>query len=247
MPKASNIAGINAKRDQLGGDETTALDRALSRSLVDTRADGSHVVVSQFKNFRDEIETAAEIAKHELNGEFEGQSPSSGSFGVTEIHPGYFGYDSWDDMPALTGGDTSDWLDSSTPTNLSGAGGGGYSDPLGVGDPVTHIILGFGSYAPDPAVSRIKWEKNEQPEVAVQTEDSFRNTDLRVQWLDTPVILQPQDDFAARVYAGGEVGSTYEDAVYPIGLSFMEARAGRTLDPANMAGTDVSNVVVQQS
>jgi len=247
MPKTENTAGVNATRVQLDGSEENALQRALNRSLVDLRSEGSHSIVSQVRNYENEIQTAAEIAKHELSGTFEGQSPSSGSFGISQIHPGFFGYDSWDDMPWLTGCDSANWLDSSTPSNLNGAGGGGFADPLGVGEPVTHIILGFGSYAADPVVSRIKWEKNEQPEVAVQTEDAFRNTDLRVKWLDTPVILQPNDDFAARVFAGGEAGSQYYDAVYPIGHSFIEARSGRILDPAQMAGQDESNIVVQQS
>jgi hypothetical protein len=68
-----------------------------------------------------------------------------------------------------------------------------------------------------------------------------------VSWIDTPVILQPDDDYAARVYAGGENGESYEDALYPVGVSFIEARSGRELDPAQMAGQSEQNIVVQQS
>lgn len=220
---------------------------AYRRSLRDVRSDGTTPLVDQVMEYEDEIMAAAEVANYHLNGSFDGQSPNSNNFGIDAIHPGYFGYDDWDDMPSLTGGTVADWIDSATPTNLGGAGGGGFADPMGVGDPAVHVILGFGSYAPDPVVNRIKWEKNNEPEAAVNTEDVFRNSDTRIKFLDTPVVLSPQDDFAARVFPGGEVGTTYSDAVYPFGLTFLEAREFRLLDPASMSGTDESNVAVQQS
>lgn len=245
MVKIESSADIGAKQDPLSQDELRRFNRAFERFLEDTRTLDTEVLVEKFTEYGQEILATAEVAKHELQGSFDGQSPSSNSFGMDTVHPGYFGYDDWDDMPTLTGGAANDWIDNDTPTNLAG-GAGGFANPLGIGDPVVHVILGFGSYAADPVVSRIKWEKNEEPEAAVTTENNFRNSDLRIQWLDTPFVLQPQDDFAARVFAGGEAGTNYEDAVYPLGISFLEADAYRNLDPANMAGTSNANIVVEQ-
>lgn len=247
MPKAETLGDIGAKRNNLSNEESSALERAFERSLEDTRIQGEEVVLRKMREYSSEIEIAAQVAKSELSGSFDGQAPSSGNFGLDTIHPGYFGYDDWDAIPDLTGGDVNDWLDSHTPSNLaSGSGGNSFADPLGVGDHAVHVIVGFGSYSADPVVTRIKQEKNDNPFPAVTTEDAFRNTDLRVKWLDTPVVLQPDDDYSARVFCGGEVGNTYSEAVYPLGLTFLEARAYRILDPASMAGTDQSNIVVQR-
>lgn len=247
MPKTENVSASGVKRSQLSGEEETKLNNALKRSFEDTRALNTRSILDKILEYQTEIEFAAEVAKRKLDGSFDGGAPESGNFGIDQIHPGYFGYDDWDSMPDVTGGEASDWLDSHSPTNLnSGSTNDSFGDPLGVGDPVTHLILGFGSYAPDPVVSKIKFEKNDQPEPTVSTETAFRNTDLRVQWLDTPQLLQPRDDFSAKVFAGGEEGQTYSEAVYPIGVSFVEAKALRQLDPANMAGTDEANIVVEQ-
>lgn len=244
MPKARNTGDIGAKRDPLSDEEEETLRLAFERSLEDTRALDTEVVRDKIEEYMDEIMIAAEVANHELQGMFDGQSPESGNFGVDKIHPGYFGYDSWDDMPGLTGGDTFNWLDQETPSNLSG-GTAGFDGPLTIGEPATHIILGFGSYDDDPVVSRLKERKNDNPYPALTTEDAFRNTDIRVKWLDTPRILKPEDTYAVRGYVSGEVGSSYEDAIYPIGLTFLEARYYRVLDPADMAGTDDANIVVE--
>lgn len=246
MPKAENLGDIGAKRQSLTEDEEDELRKSFQRSLEDTRALDTEVIREKLMEYWDEVMVAAEVAREELNGSFDGQSPTSGNFGIDTIHPGYFGYDDWDDMPTVTGGAVNNWIDSDSPSNLASGDGGGFADPLGIGDPVVHIILGYGSYASDPAVSRLKEEKNDNPMPAVTTEDAFRNTDLRIKWLDTPRVLSPDDDFAVEVYGGGEAGTDYEDAVYPIGLTFIEAKAYRILDPADMAGTDQSNVVVEQ-
>lgn len=244
MPKAESAADVGAKRDTLSEGEGDELRRSLRRSLEDSRSVDTSVIQERIDDYWQEVKIAAEVAKHELNGSFDGQTPNSGNFGIDTVHPGYFGYDDWDDMPSLSGQSVNDWIDSGTPTNLGGSSG--FANPLAVGEPAVHVILGFGSYSADPVVSRIKEEKNDSPMAAVTTEDAFRNTDLRLKWLDTPRVLQPDDDYAARVYAGGESGSTYQDAVYPFGITFLEAKAYRTLDPANMAGTDTSNIVVEQ-
>jgi len=244
MPKVESVANISAKTEELSDQEEARLRASFDRSLEDLRSEGTEPILGKLREYYDEVLVAAQIARHELAGSFDGQAPSSGNFGIDMIHPGYFGYDAWDDMPTVTGGSAYDWLDDDTPSNLA-SGGSGFGNPLKVGDNVVHIILGFGSYASDPVTSRLKEEKNDSPNPAITTEEAFRNTDLRMKFLDTPTILQPDDTYAVRGYAGGEVGETYEEAVYPIGLSFLEAQEYRILDPADMAGTDTGNIVVE--
>jgi hypothetical protein len=235
---------IGTKMDQLSNDEESLLELSFKRSLEDTRVEDTEVLVEKFREYWEEIMVAARIAKYELNGSFDGQAPEAGNFGLTLIQPGYFGYDEWDNMPDLTGCSAFDWIDDDTPDNLS-SGASGFANPITIGDPVVHVVLGFGSYSPDPVVTRIKEEKNDTPKPTVTTEEQFRNTDLRIKWKDTPTVLQPEDTYAARGYAGGETGSSYEDAIRPVGLTFIEARKSRLLDPADMAGTDNSDVVVE--
>lgn len=243
MPKADTLGDIGADMDQLGSNEQEELQLAINRGLADTRSDAKEVVRQKVQEYMAEIEVAAQIAKRELQGTFDGQRPNSGNFGLGFNQPGYWGYDDWDDMPSLTGYTANDWIDGSTPSNNSSGGSGGLDDPLTVGEGTTHIILGYGSYASDPVVSRVEEQKNDNPIPCVETEDAFRNSDLRIKWLDTPRILQPDDTFAARVYPGGESGNSYEEALYPVHITFLEARYKRILDPANMTGSGNNNIV----
>lgn len=244
MPKIETSGDIGAKMEELSNREEQRLRQSFERSLEDVRSDATEVIRRKMFEYFDEVQVAAQVARAELSGSFDGQSPNSGNFGLDTINPGYLGYDDWDDMPTVTGGQEFDWLDDDTPTNLN-SGSSGFANPLRVGDSAVHIILGFGSYANNPVTTRIKEEKNDNPNPAVTTEDVFRNTDLRIKWLDTPTILQPDDTYAVRGFAGAEVGETYEEALYPVGLTFLEAQAYRILDPADMAGTDSSNIVVE--
>lgn len=238
--KAESPSDISAKRAPLGDSAEDELEISVARSLDDTRALGASPLKDKIEEYMGEIRAAAEVANYHLNGEFDGQSPESGNFGLDLIHPGYFGYDDWDNMPTLTGGSASDWIDSDTPDNLA-SGTSGFDGPAEIGDPAVHVILGYGSYAESPVVTRIKEEKNNNPYTAVTTEDAFRKNDLRIKWLDTPRVLSPQDTFAARVFAG-EDG---EDALYPFGVSFLESRKYRILDPADMAGSNETDIVVE--
>lgn len=244
MPKTTSMSGIGAKRSELARDEKNRLDLSFERSLEDTRIEETEVLLEKLQEYRDEIELAAQIAKYELSGAFDGQAPQSGNFGIDFIQPGYFGYDSWDNMPGVTGGSEFNWIDDETPDNM-GSGSPGFDNPITIGDPATHIIVGFGSYAPDPVTSRIKEVKNDNPKPAITTETQFRNTDLRIKWKDTPTVLSPEDTYAVRGYAAGETGENYEEALYPVGVTFLEARKYRLLNPADMAGVDNSDVVVE--
>lgn len=247
MPKISSTSETGLERSELSGREKSKLSQAFDKSLEDTRTSDTQVLVEKIQEYRDEIEVAAEVAKYSLSGELDGQSPESGNFGLDTIFPGYFGYNDWDSLGTVVGGEEFDWLDSHTPDNLnSGAAGTSFTDPLGVGNSAVHVIVGIGTYSPSSATTRVRFELNDQPQPSVTTEDAFRNTDIQTKWLDAPYLVRPDDNLAARGFAGGVTGETYQEALYPVGVSFIEARKLRLLDPADMAGTDEANIVVQR-
>lgn len=237
MPKVDSPSRNGVERAQLSQEEKEKLNLAVQRGFEDTRALDTQTIVQKLLDYTEEVREAAEIAKAQFDQTFDGQSPTSGNFGIDHIHSGYFGYDSWDNIPDLTAGDTQVWLDNSVPDNLTGAGGA--TNPATVGDPAVHLICGIGSYAESPKISRMNWRLNDQPRPSVTTEQNFRNTDLRVKWLDTPIVLKADDDVFAELYAD-QSGS---DAPYLVGFSFVRSKDMRTLDPEQMAGADPSNIV----
>lgn len=237
MPKVDSPARNGIERAELSEEEKSKLNLAVSRGLEDTRALDTQTVVQKLLDYTEEIREAAEIAKAQYDQSFDGLAPTSGSFGLDTIHSGYFGYDSWDNLPELTAGETQVWLDNSVPDNLDGVGG--VEGPASVGEKAVHLVCGVGSYAESPKISRMNWRLNDQPRPSITTEQFFRNTDLRVKWLDTPIVLKEDDDVYAEVYAdqGGM------DAPYLVGLSFLKSKPMRILDPVQMAGTDSNNIV----
>ena len=239
MTKVDSPGRSGVEQATLSEEETDKLDLAVRRGLEDTRELDTQVVVQKLLDYRAEIAQAAEIAKAEFDSTFDGMAPQSGSFGLDTIHQGYFGWNSWDNLPTLSAGSTQTWLDNSVPDNLSGSGG--VNNPLTVGEPAVHVIMAVGSYAQSPKISRLSWRLNDQPRPAISTDFAFQNTDLRMKWLDTPVVLKEDDDLFAQVYAD-EDG---QDAPYLFGLSFVQAKDMRELQPSEMAGTDTSNIVVE--
>ncbi len=239
MPKVDSPSRNGVERAELSVDEKEKLNLAVARGFEDTRSLDTQTVVQKLTDYDEEIRETAEIAKAQFDQTFDGTAPTSGNFGIDHIHSGYFGWDSWDNLPSLASGETQTWLDNSVPDNLDGVGG--VDGPLTVGEPAVHLICGIGSYAESPKVTRVNWRLNDQPRPSISTEQNFRNTDLRVKWLDTPVVLKEQDDIYAQVYSdqGGE------DALYPVGFSFVRSKDMRQLDPATMAGSDTSNIVVE--
>lgn len=239
MPKVDSPGRTGLSQSQLSNDEASALSLHFERGLEDVRELDTEVLLQKFQEYQAEIQQAASVAKAEFDKEFDGFQPQSGSFGISPIRSGYFGYDSWDNCPDATAGEVTTWLDDATPDNLGGSGG--VNNPLTVGEPVVHLILGFASYSQSPKAEAIRLRLNDQPRTAIEVERAFRNTDLRHQFLDTPILLKDDDDVFAEYYAT-ESGS---EALRPVGISFIEAKDYRELDPANMAGTDASNIVVE--
>lgn len=244
MPKVDSPSQSGVERAQLSDDEKGAFELALKRGFEDTRELDTQVKIQKILDYMGEVEEAAQIAKAQFDRTFDGMTPSSGNFGIDEIHSGYFGWNSWKNLPEFS--DSGDgtiaepvqpWIDSSVPDNLEGTGG--VDGPATVGEDAVHIILGVGSYADDPVITRVNWRLNDQPRPSVNTEYAFQETDLQIKWLDTPIVLKKTDDIYAQVYAD-EPGT---DAPYLVGFTYLPHKAYRSVDPARFAGSDSDNIV----
>lgn len=153
MPKVDTPGDTGLNQSPLSSEEQSKLTRYYNRGLQDVRALDTRVLLNAIRKYQDEVMTAAKVAKANYEAEFDGQQPQSGSFGVSRIRPGYFGYDSWDNCPDATEGSTTIWLDNSVPDNLNGAGGN--TNPLTVGEPATHLIVGVASNEQSPKAEAI--------------------------------------------------------------------------------------------
>ena len=239
MPKVDAPGQSGLNQAQLNDDERNKLTRYYNRGLQDVRSLDTRVLLNAIRKYQDEVMTTARVAKANYEAEFDGQQPQSGAFGVSRIRSGYFGYDSWDNCPDGTEGSLTTWLDNSVPDNLGGSGG--VNGPLTVGEPVVHLIVGFATNEESPKAEAIKLRLNDQPRTAISVGEQFRKTDLRYAPLSTPILLKDDDDVFAEFYSDAD-GS---ESLYPIGLTFIQAKDYRELDPANMAGTDDDNIVVE--
>lgn len=239
MPKVDTPGDTGLSMAELSQAESQQLSLFFNRGLRDYRTEGNGRLRQFIEQYRGEIEQAAQVAKATFNQEFDGHQPQSGSFGVSHLRAGYFGYDSWDNCPNATEGSVTTWLDNSVPDNLGGTGG--QSNPLTVGEPVVHLIVGFATYEESPKAESIKLRLNDQPRTSISVGEQFRKTDLRYAPLSTPILLKDDDDVYAEFYADAD-GS---EALYPVGVTFIQAKDYRELDPANMAGTDDDNIVVE--
>ncbi len=229
MPQVDSPNEIDTERESLSSSEEQLLQVSLERGLEDIGAERSDAVLQKLREYDDEIMRAAEIARAQFDQKFGGLNPKQNRFSVSRIASGYFGYDSWENAPSLSGGSVNDWLDSDTPDNLS-SGASGFSGPAKVGDEAVHVILGIGSYHPSPKVATVDMEVNESPRTSIQTKWELTRTDAQIKWLDRAIILPENSLFAARLYAdtGGE------DFPYLAGLTFTESRASQIADPENM-------------
>lgn len=239
MPKVEAPGQSGLEMDQLSESEVETLNLAVSRGFEDTRTLDTQTFVQKLLDYKDEIRQAAEVAKAQFDAEFDGMMPQSGKFGIDLIHPGYFGYYDWDNIPTLSADSTQTWIDNSVPDTMSGSGG--VNNPATVGENAVHLICGVGTYAKSPKITRLNWRLNDQPRPAINVDYNWRETDMRIKWLDTPVVLKEDDDVFAQVYAN-EDGA---DAPFLVGPSFLESKEMRILDADSMQGTGSSNIIVE--
>lgn len=240
MPKVDNPGQSGLSQADLSQSERKSLQQFLDRGAVDVRSLGTRVANDLLRQYEGEISTAAQVAKAEFEKQFDGEAPQSGSFGVSRIRSGYFGYDSWDNCPDATTGSVTTWIDNSTPDNLSGSGG--VNNPATVGDSAVHLITAVGSHEQSPKAEALRLRLNDQPRTSIEVEWNFRETDTRYKPLTTPIVLKGDDDIFAEFYGSGD-GS---ESLYFDGVSFIEEKDYRELDPADMSGSALEgNLIVE--
>jgi hypothetical protein len=240
MPKADTPGESGLASQTLSSQGQEELDLFFNRGLQDVRALDTRVVRDLLTRYDEEIQQAAEVARAEFDKNFGGEHPESGKYGVSRIRSGYFGFDTWDSCPDATLGSTTTWIDNSVPDNLSGSGG--QQNPATVGEPVVHIITAIGSHEQSPKAEAVKLRLNDQPRTTIPVEYAFRETDLRYKPLTTPILVKKDDDVFAEFY-GGANGA---ESLYFDGLTFIEEKDYRELDPADMAGTSLEgNIIVE--
>lgn len=240
MPKVDSPGQSGLDQSPLSDEEQSQLDLFIERGLVDVRALDTRTVKDMFMRYSGEITQAAEVAKAQFDKQFDGEAPQSGAFGVSRIRSGYFGFDTWDSCPDATLGSTTTWIDNSVPDNLGGSGG--QSNPATIGDAAVHLITAIGTHEQSPKAEAVKFRLNDQPRTSNEVEYAFRETDLRYKPLTTPILVKEDDDLFAEFY-GGATGS---ESLYLDGLTFINSKDYRELDPAQMAGTSLEgNIVVE--
>lgn len=234
---------VSVDRQPLSGSEEKRLQLTFDRGLTDTRSLDTKVVSEKLNEYQDEINSAAQIARAQFEQKFGGLNPSSGRFSISRIHSGYFGYDSWEDVPTFAGGTLNAWIDDETPTNLN-SGSSGLENPLKVGSQAVHVIMGIGTYHDSPKTTAVEYEINESPRAAVKTKYEFTRTDIQIKWLDRAIILPENALFAAQAYADNDG----DDFPFFVGVTFLKNRAAQDADPAEMTDDSQStsdNIVAQ--
>ena len=240
MPQRSiATAEDEVETESLSGNEKQRLQGVYERLLEDTRTQGSNVFVQKLMEYQNEIEFGASVAKAQFQQNLGGGSTTTGQFAVSHIDPGFFGWDQWDNAPDAAADTTNTWLDSSNPDNLAGTGG----EPLIIGEDAVHVVVGIGTYEQSPKENKYKFEVNREPKTVVRVEDAWRETDLQVKWLDSAYVFNEDTEVFAERY------SPIAGASSPrlIGVSFVEGKAARRINPDNYTGTQTANnIVVEQ-
>lgn len=236
MAQVSSPSESGYDRDTLSEEEEDMLKMVFDRALEDTRTEGTTTLRDKVQEYYDEVVFAAEVARAQFDQRFDGQNPSSGFFGVDTVHSGYFGYDDWSNTPDPGSGDDGSaiaWIDDSVPDHVSGTGG--RNNPLRIGEDAVHIIFGVGSYETDPVATRAWFVKNDSPRSAFSTTETFRNTDLRIQWLNAPIVLAEGDDIYSE-YLSAEASTT--ESLYLTGLTFLQEKTSRIVTPGTMSAEE---------
>jgi len=237
MAKITNPAESGYDRESLSSEEENLLETTFDRAFEDTRTEGTTTLRDKATEYIDEIKFAAEVARSQFDQRFDGQNPASGFFGVDTIHAGYFAYDDWTNTPgpgADDAGSSLAFIDDSVGDHVTGSGG--RVNPLRIGEDAVHVVLGVGSYETNPASSRIWFVKNDSPRSAFSTTESFRQTDLNVQWLNSPMVLAESDDIYAEYLA---TESDTEESLFLTGFTFLGEKVSRIVQPSTMAAEDL--------
>jgi len=240
MPQRSiATAEDEVETQSLTGPEQSRLQGVYERLLEDTRTEGTNTLVQKLMEYQGEIEFGAQVAKAQFQQNLGGGSTTTGQFAVSHIDPGFFGWDDWDNAQDAAADSVNTWLDSAEPDNLSGTG----DEPLIIGEDAVHVVVGLATYEPSPKENKYKFEVNREPKTVIRVDDAWRETDLQIKWLDSAYVLNEDTEVFAERYSP-VAGSSSPRLV---GVSFIEGKAARRINPDNYTGTQTANnIVVQQ-
>jgi len=229
MAKVANPADVTVDRQELSDSEMQKLRASFERSLEDVRALGTESVNQKIKEYFDEIVVAAEIARAQFDQPFGGANPDRGTFAITRIDSGYFGYNSWEgNLTGLSSGSVNTWINDGKPDNLGGTDTS-FGNPLQIGEEAVHCITDFGTYNASPVVSRIGYRVNQEPRTTVPVKYEWTETDVAKKFLDSALILPEGSEYEAQVYS--DVGGDAQP--YFGGVSFIKSKPSELLSPSD--------------
>ncbi|MEM3656229.1 MAG: hypothetical protein QXP58_06940 [Thermoprotei archaeon] len=245
----SNPAEIPTGTVPLSSDEQAVFDRIFSRTFVfeNIQRPFNQILL----NHKDEIQTAAEIAKAQFQLNFGGLTPTSTEFGMYLLRAPFVGLRTWYlDNTGYTGGGPNVLIDGNQAaqgvnTWLSKALlTGNPSDsvnPLIVGKYAVHAIIALGDYSANPVIDSFQQNLNGTLESVYVVEPVFVNTNLRLFELDSAIVYKNQTQFIWYYYAKR---SSTNEAPYFFGVTFLPFTQSKFLD-ANLfnGGTSVESVV----
>lgn len=182
-----------------------------------------------YNQYKAEILAALQIVKRDFdNKAFGGDRPRSGEFSMEIMGARHWAQDTWD-LTGLTGGAEADWLHSGL-TILGGTNG----NAIKIGEAIGHIILAIGDHSPSPKLAAAKFTHNGAEKVAIELEYHHRNAERAMRPLSKPLLVRPEDTFLATFFPGASGTSS----PYLFGVSFLEEREAREIDPANQVNSD---------
>lgn len=232
------VAKEDVSTSALSTSEQDLLDETMRHCYQDIREMGTQVLYDKHREYMEEIRFAARVAKAQFAQNFGGQQASASQFVMTPIHPSYFGYSDWSQAPEASAQTTTTWIDSSAPDLLNGNA----DEPVRVGEQAVHVILGLGSHEDSPVENRYKWYTQREPRTVVNTEETYRQTDIGIQFLEAPLVLPEDNEFRAEFWSPA-AGSTYP---FLHGYTFVKGQPARRPDPTTYLGSDVSNSILAE-
>lgn len=222
--------------------ENEVFDRSFKKAFVISQDEVELVEI--FQKNKDKIKAFAEIMKGELNSPFGGANPASDEFGMMITPPEAFGYTDWHSLSVTAntgGGTTADaFIDSGTADEMSGSTG--IDNPMKVGEPAGHILLGYESLHPSPKAYKLKMKKSEKPLPIWFMYRQLKASQRNLYQANMPVHIPPVTKFAASLVGGYNGG---DDIPEIVGVTFVDGEYFTEEDPNNWQGTSTSSPVVQ--
>jgi len=232
--------------EALSDKELDRIEVAFRRSLVLQHPERD--IRKAYNDHKSAILLGAQIAKDQIRNQVMGQQAGSGAVaGPVPIRASYLGVgDDWEDAGSanvdgpITTGSPQNWIHSGT-TLMGGSNG----NAARIGGNAVHVIIGIRSRHPSPKVESIKFTKDGNDDVVLNTGWATELTDdtLAFSEFDSPIILEEDNTFLSELMVSEAHGSSVEDYPQLIGASFINESQQRTHDPANIPGSTADVVL----